>query len=99
MIIGSASEFIDKGFMALIKDPLGAALCVLLIGLVFTKHYYKMPYISFVDFFKEKYGTKVAVYASFAIIFAYLVWLAAQYIAFAIVLKTLFSVPLILEFL
>ena len=95
MIIGSASEFLDRGFMALIKDPLGAALCVLLIGLVFAKHYYKMTYVSFADFFKEKYGNKVAIFASFSIILAYLAWLAAQYIAFAIVLKTLFSISLI----
>ncbi|NQY80308.1 MAG: sodium:solute symporter family protein [Candidatus Caenarcaniphilales bacterium] len=94
MIIGSASEFLDRGFMALIKDPIGAALCVFLIGVVFAKHYYKMPYLSFADFFKEKFGTKVSIFASFSIILAYLAWLAAQYIAFAVVLKTVFALPM-----
>ena len=94
MIMGSASEFLDRGFMALIKDPLGAALCVFLLGLFFAKIYYKMPYISFADFFKEKFGNKISIFASFSIIFAYLAWLAAQYIAFAVVLKSLIAMPI-----
>lgn len=94
MIIGSASEFMKKGFMALIKDPFGASICIFLIGAVFSKHFYRMPYLSFASFFKSKYGSKVGFYASFCIIMGYVGWLAAQYIAFAVILKTLVNCPL-----
>lgn len=94
MIIGSASEFMNRGFKALIKDPFGASICIFLIGAVFSKHFYKMPYLSFASFFKSKYGSKVGFYASLCIIMGYVGWLAAQYIAFAVILKTLVNLPL-----
>ena len=41
-VLGISATFLDEGFRGLISDPLGAAICLVLFGLVFALPLYRM---------------------------------------------------------
>jgi len=88
-ILGATQEVLEGGFIKVIEEPFGAALCLILAGLFIVKPLYKMNLLTFGDFFKVKYGERVEVLASFFLIISYFGWIAAQYVAFGLVLKTI----------
>jgi len=88
-ILGATQEVLEGGFIKVIEEPFGAALCLILAGLFIVKPLYRMNLLTFGDFFKVKYGEKVEVLASFFLIISYFGWIAAQYVAFGLVLKTI----------
>ena len=50
-IMGASSEFMQTGVLGIIEDPLGAALCLFLLGLFYTKPLYKLNLLTFSDYF------------------------------------------------
>ncbi|GAB6071980.1 sodium:solute symporter family protein [Venenivibrio stagnispumantis] len=88
-ILGAPSEFVEKGLIGVIEEPFGAALCLFLAGLLIIKPLYRMNLLTFGDFFKVRYGKKVEIISSFFLIVSYFGWIAAQFVAFGIVFKTI----------
>ena len=86
-IMGATSEFLQHGMRGIIEDPFGAALCLLLLGLFFAKVLYNMNLLTMGDFFRNKYGRKVELISSIFMICSYFGWIAAQLVAFAIILN------------
>ncbi len=92
-ILGSSTEFIQHGFLGVIEDPFGAALCLLLIGFFFARPLYRMNLVSFGDFYKEKFGAKTELIASILIVISYFGWIAAQLVALGILFHQVANVP------
>jgi len=88
-ILGASSEFVEKGLIGVIEEPFGAALCLFLAGLLIVKPLYRMNLLTFGDFFKVRYGKNVEIISSFFLIISYFGWIAAQFVAFGIVFKTI----------
>jgi len=88
-IMGAPAEFIEKGFLGVIEDPFGAALCLFLVGIFFARRFYKMNIITFCDFFKIRYGRPAELLSAILIIPSYFSWIAAQLLAMGIVLKVI----------
>lgn len=86
-IMGATSEFLQHGMQGVIEDPFGAALCLFLLGLFFAKVLYNMNLLTMGDFFRNKYGRKVELVSSLLMICSYFGWIAAQLVAFAIILN------------
>lgn len=76
-ILGSSVEFAKGGFLAVIQDPFGGALCLFLLGLIFAKYLYRMQILTFGDFYKNRYGKKMEFIAGICLIFSYFGWVAA----------------------
>ncbi len=93
-IIGASAEILDHGVLGIIEEPFGAALCLLLVGFFFARSLYNMNLLTMGDFFRKRYGPKVELIASAFMIFSYFGWIAAQLVAFAIVLQVISGLDL-----
>lgn len=91
--MGAGSRMAEGGFMSVIEDPFGAALCLVLIGFFFAKKLYAGNHLTIGDYFHERYNKTVATLLSLAIILTYFGWVAAQFVALGIIINMLFGVP------
>lgn len=86
-IMGASNAFVAHGIRGVIEDPFGAALCLILLGLFFTKPLYKLNLLTMGDLFLERFGQKAGMIAAIAMIASYFTWTSAQLIAFALIFK------------
>jgi len=93
--LGAGSRMAEGGFLAVIEDPFGAGLCLILIGLFFAKKLYALNNLTIGDYFHERYNKTVATLLSLAIILTYFGWVAAQFVALGIILHLLIGIPAI----
>jgi solute:Na+ symporter, SSS family len=86
-VFGASSEFLEGGMYAVIEDPFGAVLCLLLFGLFFTRKLYNMNLLTLGDFFRVRFGKKTELVASLFLALPYAGYIAAQLVAMALILK------------
>jgi SSS family transporter len=94
-ILGAPAEFAENGVLGVIEDPFGAALCLVLVGLIYARPLYRLNILTFNDFFKMRFGRMAEITSAIFMIPSYFGWIAAQLVALAIVLKTIIGIPLI----
>lgn len=94
-ILGASSEFAHGGLIAIVRDPFGAALCLLLVGLFYARPLYRMKLLTLGDFYRNRYGSLTELLAGICIMLTYLAWIAAQMVAFGIIADSLTGVGLI----
>lgn len=80
-VIGTSWAVIEEGFIWIITDPFGVALCLILIWLFYSRKLYRLNLITLWDFYRLKYWRKVEIVASIIIILSYFWWIAAQMLA------------------
>lgn len=85
-VFGASSEFIQGGLYAVMEDPFGASLCLLLFGLFFARKLYNMNLLTLGDFFKTRYGKTTELIASLFLAIPYVGYIAAQLVAMGLVL-------------
>lgn len=95
-IMGASSEFLEHGLLGVIEDPFGTSLCFLLIGLFIARPIYRLNFVTIVDFYRFKYGSRVEYLSSVFMILSYIGWIAAQFLAMAIILDVVLGVPVVL---
>ncbi len=88
-IMSSSAEFAEGGFIAVIKDPFGAALCLFLIGLFFVRPLYRLNIITVSDYFRIRYNREAELISAALMSFSYLSWIAAQMVAMGTILSVL----------
>ena len=77
-IFGVSSTFVQEGLRGVVADPFGAALCLILGGIFFSRKLYKLNVLTLGDYFRLRYNRTVEVLATLCIVLAYLGWVAAQ---------------------
>jgi SSS family transporter len=88
-VMGIPAKFVQNGLGAVVEDPFGAGLCLVLVGLFFASRLYGMNLLTIGDFFRHRYGRGLEVFCSAAIILSYLGWVAAQITALGLVFSVL----------
>lgn len=88
-VMGIPAKFVQGGLGAVVEDPFGASMCLVLVGVFFAAKLYKMNLLTIGDFYRERYGRTVEVISSVAIIMSYLGWVAAQITALGLVFSIL----------
>ncbi len=88
-VLGISATFLDEGFRGLISDPLGAALCLVLFGLVFALPLYRLKLMTLGDFFHIRYNKRTELVLSLCIVLSYLGWVSAQVTALGLVFNVL----------
>ena len=88
-IMSSSAEFAEGGFSAVIKDPFGASLCLLLIGLFFTGPLYRLKIITLSDYFRIRFNRQAEFLSAALMSFSYISWIAAQMVALGTILSVL----------
>ncbi len=94
-IMGSSSEFVEAGVPGIISDPLGAALCLMLVGLFFARPIYRLNILTFNDFFRMRFNSSVELISVLAIVPSYFGWIAAQLLALALILQAILGLPIL----
>ena len=87
--IGAASAAYRGGFLAVIADPFGAALCLFVAGLFYVRILRRMGIMTIASFFGNRYGRKSSLLASLCTIPAYVGWVASLMVAFGRILQSL----------
>lgn len=86
-VFGASSEFLDGGLYAVIEDPFGAVLCLVLFGRFFARKLYNMNLITLGDFFKQRFGRRTELLASIFMVPSYFGYIAAQLVAMGLILN------------
>ncbi len=86
-IMGASSEFIEHGVIGVIEDPMGAALCLFLSGLLIARPLYKRNLYTFSDFFRLRYNRRTELVSAVFMVPSYFSWIAAQLVALSIILQ------------
>ncbi|MDH4058081.1 MAG: sodium:solute symporter family protein [Cyclobacteriaceae bacterium] len=92
-VFGASSEFLQGGLYAVIEDPFGAALCLLLFGIFFARKLYNMNLMTLGDFFRVRFGKKTELIASVFMVPAYFGYIAGQLVALGLILNVVTGVP------
>ncbi len=88
-VMGIPAKFVQGGLNAIIEDPFGAGLCLVLVGAFFAAKLYQKNLLTIGDFYRQRYGKGVEIFCSLAIILSYLGWVAAQVTALGLVFNIL----------
>ena len=87
--IGAASAAYEGGFLAVVADPFGAALCLFLAGLFYVRMMRRMGLMTIASFFSSRFGPKAGLLASLCTIPAYVGWVGSLLVAFGRILQSL----------
>lgn len=87
IVVGAASEAYQKGFLGVIADPFGAALCLFLAGLFYVRILRRMKLTTIASFFEIRYGRQAGLIASLCTIPAYVGWVASLMVAFGRIIQ------------
>ena len=93
-VFGASSQFLEGGLYAVIEDPFGASLCLLLFGLFYARKLYKMNLLTLGDFFKVKYGHTTELVASLFLAPPYIGYIAAQLVAMGLILNVVTGIAI-----
>jgi SSS family transporter len=88
-VMGLPAKFVQSGLGAVVEDPFGAGLCLVLVGAFFAAKLYQKNLLTIGDFYRQRFGKGVEVFCSLAIILSYLGWVAAQVTALGLVFNIL----------
>jgi SSS family transporter len=93
-VLGASSEFLEKGLLGVIEDPFGSSLCLILVGLFFTRKLYRLNLLTFNDYFRMRYSRQAELVSAIFMIPSYFGWVAAQLVALGIILQVIAGIPL-----
>ncbi len=94
-LIGAAGAAYSGGLMAVLANPFGSALCLLLAGLFYVRFLRRMQLLTLPDLFRQRYGRPAEVLCAVCVIPAYVGWVASIFVAFGTVLNTVAEVDLV----
>ncbi len=88
-VLAVSSTFVKEGMRGIVADPFGFSLCLILVGLLFARAFYRMDLITIGDFYRKRYGHAAELITSLCITLSYLGWTSAQMIALGLVFNAL----------
>jgi SSS family solute:Na+ symporter len=93
-VFGASAQFLEGGLYNVIEDPFGAALCLVLFGLFYTRKFYSMNLLTLGDYFKVRYGKRIELIASIFLAPPYVGYIAAQLVAMGLILNVVTGIEL-----
>ena len=92
-VLGASSEFVSHGLIGVVEDPFGAALCLLLVGLLVARPLYRLNILTFCDFYRDRFGKRTELLSSLCMVPSYFGWIAAQLVAIGIIFQVVADIP------
>ena len=84
-VLGIPATFVKDGLRAVVADPFGSSLCLILAGLWFARRLYRLNLLTIGDFYRLRYNRAVEVLCTLCIVASYLGWVSAQIKALGLV--------------
>ncbi|HMP87840.1 MAG TPA: sodium:solute symporter family protein [Lacibacter sp.] len=94
-LFGASSRFVNEGVQGIIEDPLGGALCLVLVGLVFARKLYRENVLTLGDIFKNRFGPLVEQVSAALMALSFFGYTGAQIVALGIVMESILEVPFV----
>jgi len=88
-VLGVSAVFVRGSLGAVVADPFGASLCLVLVALFFARRLYGLNLLTLGDFYRQRYGRGVEVGLTACMVTGYLGWTAAQVIALGLVFSVI----------
>ena len=92
-MLGAPREFVHGGVLAIIEEPFGAALGLLIVGSIYAKKLYPLPVLTFSDYFRIRFGALSEKLSAIVMIPSYFGWISAQLVALGMTLHLLLPIP------
>lgn len=92
--MGAAGYTYLFGTQGVIFDPYGAALCLVVLGLIFARVVRRSKYMTLVDYFDSRYSKGVAGLSAFVMLIAEMGWIGALPVGFGAIINFFTGVPL-----
>ena len=89
IVLGVPAKFIKGGLNAVVEDPFGAGMCLILVGAFFAAKLYRMSLLTISDYYRERFGRTIEIVCSLIIMLSYLGWVSAQVTALGLVFNLL----------
>ncbi len=96
LIMGIPTLFINEGIQGVIIDQFGNSLCLILVGTFYARKMYALRITTINDFFRLRYGKSLEMLTTIVNILTYFSWIAAQFLALALLFQLLLGMPLAL---
>lgn len=93
-ILGASGEFIKYGLTGVIEEPIGAALCLILVGVFYARKIYRSDQLTFSDLFRKRFGKNAELISALVMIPSFFSWIAAQFLALGYIFQTVFGLSL-----
>jgi Na+/proline symporter len=90
-ILGASEEFLEHGLIGVIEEPLGAGLCLIIVGAVYARRMYRTNALTFSDVFLMKYGKKAELISAVLSVPSFFSWIAAQFVALGLIFQLFFG--------
>ena len=84
-VLGISATFVKDGMGAVVADPFGASMCLILAGLFFAPLLYRMNLLTIGDYYRARYNRTVELIMTVCIMISYLGWVSAQVVALGLV--------------
>ncbi len=94
-MIGVSGSAYDDGLLGVIADPIGAALCLFLIGFFFARLFRRLQILTVADFMQQRFGTVGAMAIVISSLFSNIAWVGAMLVAFGVIFQSLTGTPLV----
>jgi Na+/proline symporter len=93
-MMGVGGQAYRGGTLAVIADPFGAALGLILVGLLVVRLLRRLRLLTVIDFFEMRFGKGAAVFAALGMASSSIGWAGALMVAFGFVLNSLTGLSL-----
>ncbi len=94
IMMGAATSAYDRDFLAMIAEPFGSALALLLSGLFFARICRRTRRVTWIEFFEVRYGKIAGLFAAFADVGAGIIWVGGLLFTFGILTESLTGLPM-----
>lgn len=84
-VLGISATFVKDGMGAVVADPFGASMCLIIAGLFFAPLLYRMNLLTIGDYYRARYNRTVELIMTVCIMVSYLGWVSAQVVALGLV--------------
>ena len=94
IMMGAATSAYDRDFLAMIAEPFGSGLALLITGLFFARIYRRTRRLTWVEFFEARYGKIAGVFGAIADIASAVIWLGGVLFTFGVLAESLAGIPM-----
>lgn len=93
-MLGVSGQAYKGGTLAVIADPFGAALGLILVGLLIIRIMRRLKLLTVIDFMENRFGRLAAIISALAMVSSSIGWAGALMVAFGFVLNALTGLDL-----
>ncbi len=94
IMMGAATSGYDRDFLAMIAEPFGSALALLLCGLFFARIIRRTRRMTWIEFFEMRYGKIAGFFGAMADIGSGVIWVGGVLFTFGVLAETFTGLPM-----